>query len=102
MACALKVARAEEKQRPIAAVAELVELPPHSSRTRDGSRRFGQDNAKRPIEGAHEQGMVRLSLNLGKQHGIRPEPGILGINNTAASTSPGETMSERIAPAMPE
>lgn len=70
-AAALKVARAEEKQRPIAVVSELVDEP-QMVRNREGSKRFGRVGSGRPAEAAQEQGMVRLSLNLGKQHGIRP------------------------------
>lgn len=70
-AAALKLARAEEKQRPIAAVTELVEAP-QQARPRAAGQYSRRDGAKRPAEGAREQGMVRLSLNLGKQHGIRP------------------------------
>jgi ATP-dependent RNA helicase DeaD len=107
-AAALKVARADEKQRPIAAVSEVVERPAYPAREtgrdsyrepyRSGPRQAGpsreqgpareagtyRDEPRRsgPQRGAerfqpwstvsHEQGMVRLSLNLGKFHGIRP------------------------------
>jgi ATP-dependent RNA helicase DeaD len=86
-AAALKVARAEEKQRPIAPVSEVVELPRERAYGR-GERPMGRngrpdrdDNAPRPNRygnhppvGAavsHEPGMVRLSLGLGREHGIR-------------------------------
>jgi ATP-dependent RNA helicase DeaD len=86
-AAALKIARAEEKQRPIAPVSEVVELPRERAYGR-GERPMGRngrpdrdDNAPRPNRygnhppvGAavsHEPGMVRLSLGLGREHGIR-------------------------------
>ncbi len=69
-AAALKIARAEEKQRPIAALSEVVESAPAVRR---------EDSPPNPRNSRHsssgdvrEQGMVRLSLNLGRQHGIRP------------------------------
>jgi len=84
-AAALKIARAEEKQRPIAPVSEVVELPRERNFGRSGSRgerpMGREDRAPRsnrygnhPPVGAvvsHEPGMVRLSLSLGREHGIR-------------------------------
>jgi ATP-dependent RNA helicase DeaD len=77
-AAALKIARADEKQRPIAEIEEV--------KTRVDDRREGRNNEKRKKEfvrdgkrrdsrrgdGSHEEGMVRLKLNKGKMHGIRP------------------------------
>jgi ATP-dependent RNA helicase DeaD len=95
-AAALKIARAEEKQRPIEPVSEVVEQPRQHTNGRE--RRFGREGqlnrdgrrdrnygrAERPFERnqryadraplatvSHEPGMVRLSLNLGREHGIR-------------------------------
>jgi ATP-dependent RNA helicase DeaD len=98
---ALKIARGDEKQRPIAPITELNETRP-ARPMRGGPRRdFGE---KRPFaekrasggekprferpaahpksrEGfpgaklggtSHEPGMVRLTMNMGKMHGIRP------------------------------
>lgn len=70
-AAALKLARAEEKQRPIAPVTDLVDNPVVRP-SRESSRQPGRDRSRRSTEVTHEQGMVRLSLNLGKFHGIRP------------------------------
>jgi len=84
-AAALKIARAEEKQRPIAPVSEVVELPRERNFGRSGSRgerpMGREDRAPRsnrygnhpPVGAAvsHEPGMVRLSLSLGREHGIR-------------------------------
>jgi len=79
-AAALKLARGEEKQRPISAISEVREQ--RDSRGRREPRRDG-GNANAPAynrrepsrkvgRSSHEQGMVRLSLGAGKAHGIRP------------------------------
>ncbi|MFZ6031098.1 MAG: DEAD/DEAH box helicase [Chloroflexota bacterium] len=82
-AVALKIARSQEKQRPIAAVNPVAEEAP---RRYERSERFPRSNRRPYAEGrparregmrgmrtsAHEAGMVRLSLNMGKAHGIRP------------------------------
>jgi ATP-dependent RNA helicase DeaD len=73
-AAALKLARADEKQRPIAPLGELVEAPARSY-ARDGrSSRYSERNSssRGSERESHEPGMVRLSLSLGRQHGIRP------------------------------
>ena len=108
-AAALKMARAEEKQRPIAPVTEVPEYKaePRPAR-REGERMSGgqnwregsrgpRDNARGGRDGgrdnggenrgentrpsgrgrrldvlSHEQGMVRLSMDKGWKHGIRP------------------------------
>jgi len=72
-AAALKVARAEERQRPIAPVREVRQREPEQRRPRDGDRR--RDTRRgRPerLEASHEAGMVRLTLSAGKVHGVRP------------------------------
>jgi len=76
-AVALKLARAEEKQRPIARISEL--------RTRSsGKRKGGRDRRRSAKKGkmgrkadprskvSHDAGMVRLSLGTGKNSGVRP------------------------------
>lgn len=93
-AAALKLARAEEKQRPIAKIGEVVDKPQARDRGRDrkrgkrdrgrdgdrrngdrrnGDRRNGDGKEKGRMSGrrSHEKGMVRLSLDVGKAHGIR-------------------------------
>ncbi|TLN15971.1 hypothetical protein FDZ74_08205, partial [bacterium] len=93
-AAALKIARAEEKQRPIDPVSEVVELPRERTYGRERSFGHGENRGERPMGrddradraprqnrygnhppiGAtvsHEPGMVRLSLSLGREHGIR-------------------------------
>ena len=85
-AAALKIARADEKQRPIAEIGEVKEEkrrkdengkretfgrreePGRGSRQR--SRAEGP--ARRGGDSSHEEGMVRLKLNKGKLSGIRP------------------------------
>lgn len=69
-AAALKLARAEEKQRPIPPISEVVEEQP---RLRPRSGRPETRQGRQPVHGrSHEKGMVRLSLNAGKVHGLRP------------------------------
>jgi ATP-dependent RNA helicase DeaD len=73
-AAALKLSRANEKQRPVATVAEVVETP-----YQPRERSFGRDRSK--VRGrsdfssgrtSHEAGMIRLKMNTGKYHGVRP------------------------------
>ncbi len=100
-AVSLKIARGDEKQRPIAPITELNEIRPARPVRGGGVRRdFAEKrpftekhpggaekhNADRPAHiknqagfpGAkfgvksNEPGMVRMSLSLGKAHGIRP------------------------------
>ncbi|MBX3011741.1 MAG: DEAD/DEAH box helicase [Caldilineaceae bacterium] len=87
-AAALKVARAEEKQRPIAQVSEVREMrESRNSRDRDNRGRReprrtvdhanqGQSNraaaGRKVAKTSHEEGMVRLLLDAGKAQGIRP------------------------------
>jgi ATP-dependent RNA helicase DeaD len=77
-AAALKFARADEKQRPIA---EISEVKDERAKKDKGARRESngrrqekrRDGTARPRgDGSHEEGMVRLRLNKGKLHGIRP------------------------------
>lgn len=72
-AAALKVARAEEKERPIDPITEVQEYRPREDRPwsrREAPRRDG------PRQGrgreSHEPGMVRLLMSVGRTHGIRP------------------------------
>ncbi|MBN2387802.1 MAG: DEAD/DEAH box helicase [Anaerolineales bacterium] len=69
-AAALKLARADEKQRPIAAVSEVQDRGPR--RNEWGPRGSPRPGAPTPEKASHEAGMVRVSLNLGRVHGIRP------------------------------
>lgn len=79
-AAALKIARADEKQRPIAEVAEVkAESPRKSERgfvrgeksgKPAGRREFIKRSESRRV--SHEEGMARLKVNKGKAHNIRP------------------------------
>lgn len=80
-AAALKIARADEKQRPIADITEVKDerRKPERSFERSNSESFGRRDgsgggSKQRLKGAasHEAGMVRMKLNKGKTHGIRP------------------------------
>ena len=74
-AAALKIARADEKQRPISEIADVKAEAPRKFEKdfkrgpRGGSikREFGKSRRE-----SHEEGMIRLKLNKGKANGIRP------------------------------
>ena len=70
-AIALKMARGEEKQRPIANISEVEEGRLQNSRHKIKSvkkRRKGRKGAN----GFYEKGMVRLTLGAGRSHGVLP------------------------------
>lgn len=85
-AAAIKISRGDEKQRPIAEVSEVK--PDFNRREDKGGRneRFGRkESAGRREESgsrgkrergrgasSHEEGMVRVKINKGKMHNIRP------------------------------
>ena len=69
-ATALKMARSEEKQRPIARVSEVQEGRPQKARRE--IKRGKKGNGHNGANGSHETGMVRLTLSAGKAHGVRP------------------------------
>jgi ATP-dependent RNA helicase DeaD len=77
-AAALKIARADEKQRPIAEVGEVKddrkrpEREPARGRKREPFGRRDGGGSRPRGDGSHEEGMVRLKLNKGKTQGIRP------------------------------
>ena len=71
-AAALKIARAEEKQRPITSVLEAQD-----SRSNKGPRNNSKNMSARSPRSSktntsHEAGMVRLSVSKGRSHGVRP------------------------------
>jgi len=80
-AVSLKLARAEEKQRPIPRLGE-VQAVPQRERNQRGRRGRGYgrsqngngrgQNGRSQNGRAQERGMVRLMLNAGKEQGIRP------------------------------
>jgi ATP-dependent RNA helicase DeaD len=69
-AAALKIARAEEKQRPISSVSEAKESHPGKT-NRLNKKRNGEKNIPHTST-SHEAGMVRLSISKGRTHGVRP------------------------------
>jgi ATP-dependent RNA helicase DeaD len=87
-AASLKLSRADEKQRPVANVTDVVVSESRSSyrgdrdrdsgrskpQGRDGKRDFGRrgDRDSGNKRESHEAGMIRLKLNKGKANGVRP------------------------------
>ena len=66
-AVALKLARAEEKQRPVEPVGEAQDVRPEKTIE---SGKTGEKNSRRGRSaGSHEKGMVRLIFNTGKSGG---------------------------------
>ena len=77
-AAALKMARADEKQRPIDPVSE-IKKPERKARKfdRGGKRKFNRKGHRgqrpdRHSKVSHEQDMVRVSMSMGRADGIRP------------------------------
>jgi ATP-dependent RNA helicase DeaD len=66
-AIALKMARGEEKQRPIATITEIEDK--RSQKNRHGVKRDQKNNGD---NGSFEKGMVRLTLSAGKSQGLQP------------------------------
>jgi ATP-dependent RNA helicase DeaD len=73
-AAALKVARGEDKQRPIHPVTRVEEVTPRTP-NRGSDREFRHNFSG---ENSHESGMVRLTLKMGRQHGVSPNE-IVGV-----------------------
>ena len=69
-ATALRMARSEEKQRPIAPVSEVEEW--RSQKDRRENKRVKKGNGHNSANRSHENEMVRLTLSAGKAHGVRP------------------------------
>ena len=69
-AIALKIARGEEKQRPVSPIGEVREG--HFPKARRGIKRINNGNGYNGASGSREKGMVRLTLSAGKSHGLRP------------------------------
>lgn len=84
-AAALKLARAEEKQRPIAEVSEVVEVGRgRNGRVNKGNRPQKQrKESKYQSSGEREEGMVRLTLSAGRSDGVRPNDVVGAIANNA-------------------
>jgi ATP-dependent RNA helicase DeaD len=98
---ALKLARAEEKQRPIEPISEVkVKGTLKRSRRQDRQHEYHQKQVRfQPKNGnksdrrsrdSHEEGMVRLSLSTGKKHGVRPSDIVGSIASHA--DIPGNTI----------
>jgi len=90
-AAALKVARAEEKQRPIEPVTQVADR----ERSRNTDRKpfqerpaFSQGSYSRAA--SHEAGMVRLTMDAGKIHGLRPSDVVGAI--AAQASIPGSVI----------
>ncbi|MDP3283212.1 MAG: DEAD/DEAH box helicase, partial [Desulfobacterales bacterium] len=66
-AVALKLARADEKQRPVEPVGEAQDVGPEKTRV-SGKREEKKGRRDRAV-GSHEKGMVRLIFNTGKKGG---------------------------------
>jgi ATP-dependent RNA helicase DeaD len=73
-AAALKVARGEDNQRPIHPVTRTEEVTPRTP-SRGSDREFRHNFSD---ENSHESGMVRLTLKMGRQHGVSPNE-IVGV-----------------------
>lgn len=89
-AIALKIARGEEKLRPIAQVSEVHEGPPRKARRE--IIRVKKGNGRNGANGSSKKGMVRLTLSLGKTHGVRPAD-VVGTIAYHANI-PGSTIGE--------
>lgn len=78
-AAALKLARGEEKQRPIAPISKVTPEKGNRSRSRKGGRKGGRSSASPPKSYATEEGMIRLILDAGKLNGLRVNHVVGGI-----------------------
>jgi len=70
-AVALKMARVEEKQRPIKHIGEVQDG--RSKKSNQRSRKAKGNNGYKQRNGSHEQGMVRFTFSRGKMDGVRPK-----------------------------
>ena len=92
-AAALKMARAEEKQRPIAQINDVrikvgKRVFPVDKRKSFKNHKAGRDSGRG--RDSHEAGMVRLSMTRGRMHGIRPNDVVGTIS--AHAKIPGYTI----------
>lgn len=87
-AVALKLARAEERQRPIGTISKVRKA--YSGKNPRETRRNSRSHNSNPGKDSHEVGMVRLRLDRGKKQGVRPQD----IVGTIASFAdiPGRTI----------
>jgi ATP-dependent RNA helicase DeaD len=89
-AIALKIARGEEKLRPIAPVSEVHEGRPQKARRE--FKNFNKGSGHSRANSSGRQGMVRLTLGAGKFHGVRPAD-VVGTIAYHANI-PGSTIGE--------
>ncbi|HSF83555.1 MAG TPA: DEAD/DEAH box helicase [Anaerolineales bacterium] len=92
-AVALKLAREDEKQRPIAPISEVREVAVRAPKmgTSRPTRKFqGKRSERTHSKHSHEEGMVRLTLNKGKKHGLRTSQVVNAIASQA--NIPGYTL----------
>ncbi len=89
-ATTLKMARSEEKQRPIARVSEVQEGRPQKDQREN--KRGKKRNGHNVTNSSHEKGMVRLTIGAGKTQGIRPAD-VVGTIASLANI-PGSTLGE--------
>jgi ATP-dependent RNA helicase DeaD len=100
-AVALKLARAEEKQRPIEPISEAKGKGGRKrGRKQDRQRKYRQKkvrlkgkNGRKPdrrSRDSHEEGMVRLTVSAGKKNGVRPSDVVGAIAGHAEI--PGNTI----------
>ena len=71
-AAALKLIRVQEKQRPIAPISELEAPRPNKFDKKRKSPARATKFRNSPNQSSHEEGMVRLTLNSGKDQGLNP------------------------------
>ncbi len=92
-AVALKLAREDEKQRPIAPISEVREVAIRASNSKSSKqnrRPHGKRSDRTHSRHSHEEGMVRLTLNKGKKHGLRTSQVVNAIASHA--NIPGHTI----------
>jgi ATP-dependent RNA helicase DeaD len=95
-ATTLKMARADEKKRPIHNISEIQPLKSTRNKSRvhqdrrNSNSKFRQGSGRFNSNQSHEAGMVRLRLNAGKTHGIRPADVVAAIAYNAGI--PGRTI----------
>lgn len=79
-AAAIRMARADELNRPVEHLKPVKERKGRSSNGRRGSDRGDRRGApRRRRSNEREKGMVRLKINVGNKHGIRPRDIVGGI-----------------------
>ncbi len=82
-AAAIQLARSEEAQRPIAEIKVVQDTPRRPERAVRARSEKPQRGEPHPRRHGQEPGMVRLSLNVGKAHQLRPGEIVGAIASTA-------------------